>query len=168
MTRIDGVAISKKRASQWPAYCTGLRHDRWRALNHADRWEAFIVDRMLQAQNREIKNQIGCRDPKFDAPYAWLERPLIGRGYALGLQVDDTLRVFENAKRTYLKVIDCRLMTGNRDYLLRFAVSPSSRHLLRVNCPNCRSSHRVSLRSGASSREYQGQDKPWFESGAPD
>ena len=40
----------------------------------------------------------------------------------LDRQVDDTLKVFENAIRTYPEVVDCWLMTGNRDYLLRVAV----------------------------------------------
>ncbi len=40
----------------------------------------------------------------------------------LSHQVDDTLREFEAAIRIYPEVVDCWLMTGNRDYLLRVAV----------------------------------------------
>lgn len=40
----------------------------------------------------------------------------------LDRQIDDTLQVFESAIRTYPEVVDCWLMTGNRDYLLRLAV----------------------------------------------
>ena len=37
-------------------------------------------------------------------------------------QVDDALREFEAAIRNQPEVVDCWLMTGNRDYLLRVAV----------------------------------------------
>jgi Lrp/AsnC family leucine-responsive transcriptional regulator len=40
----------------------------------------------------------------------------------LDRQVDDTLQEFETAIRGYAEVVDCWLMTGNRDYLLRVAV----------------------------------------------
>lgn len=40
----------------------------------------------------------------------------------LDRQIDDTLREFEAAIRNYPEVVDCWLMTGNRDYLLRVAV----------------------------------------------
>lgn len=40
----------------------------------------------------------------------------------LDRQVDDTLKEFEAAIRAYPEVVDCWLMTGNRDYLLRIAV----------------------------------------------
>ena len=40
----------------------------------------------------------------------------------LDRQVDDTLKDFEAAIRNYPEVVDCWLMTGNRDYLLRIAV----------------------------------------------
>ena len=36
--------------------------------------------------------------------------------------MDDTLQEFETAVRAYPEVVDCWLMTGNRDYLLRVAV----------------------------------------------
>lgn len=39
----------------------------------------------------------------------------------LDRQVDDTLARFESAVRSFPEVIDCWLMTGNRDYLLRVA-----------------------------------------------
>jgi Lrp/AsnC family leucine-responsive transcriptional regulator len=40
----------------------------------------------------------------------------------LGRQVDDALQEFEAAIRNYPEVVDCWLMTGDRDYLLRVAV----------------------------------------------
>jgi Lrp/AsnC family transcriptional regulator, leucine-responsive regulatory protein len=41
----------------------------------------------------------------------------------LDRQVDDQLVAFEGAVAQYPEVVDCWLMTGNRDYLLRVAVS---------------------------------------------
>lgn len=41
----------------------------------------------------------------------------------LDRQVSDALQTFETAVRGYPEVVDCWLMTGNRDYLLRVAVS---------------------------------------------
>lgn len=38
-------------------------------------------------------------------------------------QVDDRLQAFEQAVEKYEEVMDCWLMTGNRDYLLRVAVA---------------------------------------------
>ena len=40
----------------------------------------------------------------------------------LDKQVDVALREFETAIRAHPEVVDCWLMTGNRDYLLRLAV----------------------------------------------
>lgn len=40
----------------------------------------------------------------------------------LDRQIDDTLKEFETAISQYPEVVDCWLMTGNRDYLLRVAV----------------------------------------------
>ncbi|MEM1019220.1 MAG: Lrp/AsnC family transcriptional regulator [Pseudomonadota bacterium] len=39
----------------------------------------------------------------------------------LDRQVDDALEAFETAVSGYPEVVDCWLMTGNRDYLLRIA-----------------------------------------------
>ncbi|WP_300587439.1 Lrp/AsnC family transcriptional regulator [Marivita sp.] len=39
----------------------------------------------------------------------------------LDRQVDDALASFEAAVRSFPEVVDCWLMTGNRDYLLRIA-----------------------------------------------
>ncbi|WDR07447.1 Lrp/AsnC family transcriptional regulator [Devosia rhodophyticola] len=39
----------------------------------------------------------------------------------LDRQVDDALARFESAIRSFPEVVDCWLMTGNRDYLLRVA-----------------------------------------------
>lgn len=39
----------------------------------------------------------------------------------LDRQVDDALETFEVAVRSFPEVVDCWLMTGNRDYLMRVA-----------------------------------------------
>ncbi len=39
----------------------------------------------------------------------------------LDRQVDDALATFETAVRSFPEVVDCWLMTGNRDYLVRVA-----------------------------------------------
>jgi Lrp/AsnC family transcriptional regulator, leucine-responsive regulatory protein len=41
----------------------------------------------------------------------------------LDRQVDDALRHFERAVKSFPEVVDCWLMTGNRDYLIRIAVT---------------------------------------------
>ena len=41
-------------------------------------------------------------------------------------QIDQRLAQFENTIQLYPEVVDCWLMTGNRDYLLRVAVSDLS------------------------------------------
>ncbi len=41
----------------------------------------------------------------------------------LDRQVDDALRTFEAAIKSYPEVVDCWLMTGSRDYLIRVATA---------------------------------------------
>jgi Lrp/AsnC family transcriptional regulator, leucine-responsive regulatory protein len=41
----------------------------------------------------------------------------------LDRQVDDALRTFETAIKSYPEVVDCWLMTGSRDYLIRVATA---------------------------------------------
>ena len=41
----------------------------------------------------------------------------------LDRQIDDRLQAFEERIRHFPEVVDCWLMTGNRDYLLRIAVA---------------------------------------------
>lgn len=41
----------------------------------------------------------------------------------LDRQVDETLAAFESAIKEFPEVVDCWLMTGNRDYLLRIATT---------------------------------------------
>jgi Lrp/AsnC family transcriptional regulator, leucine-responsive regulatory protein len=41
----------------------------------------------------------------------------------LDRQVDDALRHFERSVKNFPEVVDCWLMTGNRDYLIRIAVT---------------------------------------------
>lgn len=56
---------------------------------------------------------------------ALLDEDKMGFGFSvfvsvkLDRQVDDVLQVFERAVRDYPEVVECWLMTGTRDYLLR-------------------------------------------------
>jgi Lrp/AsnC family leucine-responsive transcriptional regulator len=58
---------------------------------------------------------------------ALIDEAALGYGFSvfvsvkLDRQVDDALARFEEAVRGYPEVVDCWLMTGNRDYLLRIA-----------------------------------------------
>ncbi|MDV7340487.1 Lrp/AsnC family transcriptional regulator [Terasakiella sp. A23] len=42
---------------------------------------------------------------------------------SLNRQIDNALQTFENAVKAFPEVVDCWLMTGNRDYLLRVATA---------------------------------------------
>ena len=61
--------------------------------------------------------------------HALIDEAKVGYGVSvfvsvkLEKQIDDALKTFENTINTYPEVVDCWLMTGNRDYLLRVAVS---------------------------------------------
>ncbi|SEL46832.1 transcriptional regulator, AsnC family [Roseovarius azorensis] len=58
---------------------------------------------------------------------ALIDEATLGYGFSvfvsvkLDKQVDDALAAFETAIAGYPEVVDCWLMTGNRDYLLRIA-----------------------------------------------
>jgi Lrp/AsnC family leucine-responsive transcriptional regulator len=60
---------------------------------------------------------------------ALIDEAALGYGFSVFLsikldkQVDDTLAQFESAIAMLPEVVDCWLMTGNRDYLLRIATS---------------------------------------------
>jgi Lrp/AsnC family leucine-responsive transcriptional regulator len=60
---------------------------------------------------------------------AQIDEAALGYGFSvfvsvkLDKQVDDALMQFEAAIRALPEVVDCWLMTGNRDYLLRIATS---------------------------------------------
>ena len=60
---------------------------------------------------------------------AILDEAALGYGVAvfvsvrLDRQIDGVLATFESAVRAFPEVVDCWLMTGNRDYLLRVATS---------------------------------------------
>jgi Lrp/AsnC family leucine-responsive transcriptional regulator len=60
---------------------------------------------------------------------ALIDEAALGYGFSVFLsikldkQVDDTLAQFESAIAKLPEVVDCWLMTGNRDYLLRIATS---------------------------------------------
>jgi Lrp/AsnC family leucine-responsive transcriptional regulator len=60
---------------------------------------------------------------------ALIDEAALGYGFSVFLsikldkQVDDTLAQFESAIAKLPEVVDCWLMTGNRDYLLRVATS---------------------------------------------
>ena len=60
---------------------------------------------------------------------AQIDEVALGYGFSvfvsarLDKQIDDALVKFEGAIRLFPEVIDCWLMTGNRDYLLRIATN---------------------------------------------
>jgi Lrp/AsnC family leucine-responsive transcriptional regulator len=60
---------------------------------------------------------------------AQIDEVALGYGFSvfvsvkLERQVDDALAKFEAAIRAFPEVVDCWLMTGNRDYLLRIATN---------------------------------------------
>jgi Lrp/AsnC family transcriptional regulator, leucine-responsive regulatory protein len=60
---------------------------------------------------------------------AQIDEVALGYGFSvfvsvkLDKQIDEALVKFETAIRAYPEVVDCWLMTGNRDYLLRIATN---------------------------------------------
>jgi Lrp/AsnC family leucine-responsive transcriptional regulator len=108
-----------------------------------DQFDAAIL-RILQADGRASINDIAARVGLSPTPVArrlrLLEEAGVITGYSalldeaslgygisvfvsvkLDKQVDDALATFEAAIAGYPEVVDCWLMTGNRDYLLRIA-----------------------------------------------
>ena len=113
--------------------------------------ESFDIDdfdrrilRALQADGRlsiqDLSDRIGLSPSPVSRRLRILEEQGIIRGYAalideaalgfgvsvfvsvrLDRQVDQALAKFEAAVRQFPEVVDCWLMTGNRDYLLRVA-----------------------------------------------
>lgn len=102
--------------------------------------------RELQADGRQTIQQLGARVGLSPSPCArrvkLLEERGVIRGYQavldearlgfpvsifvsvkLDKQVDDALVDFESRVKTYPEVVDCWLMTGPRDYLLRIATA---------------------------------------------
>jgi Lrp/AsnC family leucine-responsive transcriptional regulator len=100
--------------------------------------------RALQANGRatinELAEQVGLSPSPVARRLRLLEEAGVITGYAalideaalgydisvfvsvkLDRQVDDALARFEAAVRSFPEVVDCWLMTGNRDYLLRVA-----------------------------------------------
>ncbi|NNC38107.1 MAG: Lrp/AsnC family transcriptional regulator [Acidimicrobiales bacterium] len=61
--------------------------------------------------------------------HALIDESKIGYGFSifvsiqLDKQIDGTLKSFESAILLFPEVVDCWLMTGNRDYLMRIAVA---------------------------------------------
>lgn len=68
-------------------------------------------------------------DGVIDGYFALINEPKIGYAVTvfvsvkLDKQIDDALQTFEAAILSYLEVVDCWLMTGSRDYLLRVVTS---------------------------------------------
>lgn len=108
-----------------------------------DRYDSAIL-RAVQREGRITINELAERVGLSPSPVArrlkLLEDGGIITGYAamidetalgyefavfisvkLDRQVDDALARFETAVRSFPEVVDCWLMTGNRDYLLRVA-----------------------------------------------
>lgn len=110
-----------------------------------DRFDIEIL-RALQRDGRQTINDLSAAVGLSSSPVArrlrHLERSGIITGYAalidevalgygvsvfvsvqLDRQVDEALATFEAAISQFPEVVDCWLMTGNRDYLLRIAAS---------------------------------------------
>jgi Lrp/AsnC family leucine-responsive transcriptional regulator len=110
-----------------------------------DRFDTEIL-RVMQKDGRLTINDLSARVGLSPSPVArrvrHLEEAGIITGYAalidevalgygvsvfvsvqLDRQVDEALATFEAAIATFPEVVDCWLMTGNRDYLLRVATS---------------------------------------------
>jgi Lrp/AsnC family leucine-responsive transcriptional regulator len=110
-----------------------------------DRFDTEIL-RVLQKDGRVTINDLSTRVSLSPSPVArrlrHLEDAGIITGYAalidevalgfgvsvfvsvqLDRQVDEALATFEAAISTFPEVVDCWLMTGNRDYMLRVATS---------------------------------------------
>lgn len=110
-----------------------------------DRYDTEIL-RAMQKEGRLTINDLSARVGLSPSPVArrvrHLEEAGIITGYAalidevalgygvsvfvsvqLDRQVDEALATFEAAIATFPEVVDCWLMTGNRDYLLRIATS---------------------------------------------
>ncbi|MEP3301145.1 MAG: Lrp/AsnC family transcriptional regulator [Roseibium sp.] len=113
-----------------------------------DEFDARIL-RALQANARmslnELASLVGLSPTPFGRRLRHLEEAGIIEGYsavlneaALGFgvsvfvsvqldkQVDEALEIFENAIQSFPEVVDCWLMTGNRDYLLRIVTTDLS------------------------------------------
>ena len=110
-----------------------------------DRIDRRIL-RELQADGRltiqELSGRVGLSASPCARRVKKLEDEGIIRGYAavldesklgfgvsvfvsvkLDKQIDDALRNFENNIKSYPEVVDCWLMTGSRDYLIRIATA---------------------------------------------
>ncbi|MBD8876209.1 MULTISPECIES: Lrp/AsnC family transcriptional regulator [Stappiaceae] len=113
-----------------------------------DEFDARIL-RALQANARmslnELASLVGLSPTPVGRRLRHLEEAGIIEGYsavlneaALGFgvsvfvsvqldkQVDEALEIFENAIQSFPEVVDCWLMTGNRDYLLRIVTTDLS------------------------------------------
>ncbi len=108
-----------------------------------DEFDAAIL-RILQAEGRATINDIAARVGLSPTPVArrlrhmeksgviagysaLLDEAALGYGFSvfvsvkLDKQIDEALATFEANIARYPEVVDCWLMTGNRDYLLRIA-----------------------------------------------
>lgn len=102
--------------------------------------------RALQVEGRmsiqDLSDRVGLSPSPCSRRVRVLEEAGVIRGYAalvderrvgyavsvfisvkLDRQIDDALKNFEAAIESYPEVVDCWLMTGNRDYLLRVATA---------------------------------------------
>ena len=98
-----------------------LQADGRATINH-------IADRVSLSQSRVARRVRRLEETGIITGYsALIDEASLGYGFSvfvsvkLDRQVDDALVAFEAAVAGYPEVVDCWLMTGNRDYLLRIA-----------------------------------------------
>ena len=113
-----------------------------KALDPIDRRILAALQRDARLSLQDLAEQVGLsptpcarrlrqlQDEGYITGYAALvDEARMGFGFSvfvsvkLDRQADDQLVNFEKAVAQYPEVVDCWLMTGNRDYLLRVAVS---------------------------------------------
>ena len=122
-------------------------------MKYANLMESAMIDeidrRILRALQRDgrmtmqdLSNEVGLSASPCARRVTMLENAGIIKGYAavidevrlgfavsvfvsvkLDKQVDDALKTFEARIKSYPEVVDCWLMTGARDYLIRIATS---------------------------------------------
>lgn len=117
---------------------TAVRHD----VDAIDRRILAELQRDARMSIQDLSSRVGLSASPCARRVRNLEQSGLIRGYTVVIdeplmgfpisvfvsvkldhQIDDRLRSFELAVRKFPEVTDCWLMTGDRDYLLRIAVS---------------------------------------------
>ena len=111
-------------------------------IDHLDLSILQMLQRNGRATINEVSESVGLSPSPVARRVRLLEEAGIIRGYAaridevalgygfsvfvsvkLDKQIDEALMKFETAIQLFPEVVDCWLMTGNRDYLLRIATN---------------------------------------------